>query len=59
MIINTGQMCIVNYPGSPRMRDLKCPDWEEICRRSSLQKKKKNQKTYGASRDNFFVSYSN
>ena len=27
MIINTGQMCIVNYPGRPRMRDLKCPDW--------------------------------
>ena len=29
MIINTGQMCIVNYPGRPRMRDLKCPDWEK------------------------------
>ena len=27
MIINTGQMCIVNYPGRPRMRDLKCPGW--------------------------------
>ena len=22
-------MCIVNYPGRPRMRDLKCPDWEK------------------------------
>ena len=40
MIINTGQMCIVNYPGRPRMRDLKCPDWEKkICRRFSLPKK--------------------
>ena len=29
MIINTGQMCIVNYPGRPRMRDLKFPDWEK------------------------------
>ena len=29
MIIKTGQMCIVNYPGRPRMRDLKCPDWEK------------------------------
>ena len=29
MTINTGQMCIVNYPGRPRMRDLKCPDWEK------------------------------
>ena len=29
MIINTGQMCIVNYPGRPRMRDSKCPDWEK------------------------------
>ena len=29
MIINTGQMCIVNYPGRPRMRDLKCPGWEK------------------------------
>ena len=62
MIINTGQMCIVNYPGRPRMRDLKCPDWvktdwEKICRRSSPKKKKR--KTYGVSRDNFFVSYSN
>ena len=49
MIINTGQMCIVNYPGRPRMRDLKCPDWEKtdwekICPRSSLPKKKKNGK---------------
>ena len=68
MIINTGQMCIVTYPGRPRMRDLKCPDWiitdwEKICRRSSLPKKKtkkkKKRKTYGVSRDNFFVSYSN
>ena len=25
MIINTGQMCIVNYPGRPRMRDFKVP----------------------------------
>ena len=41
MIINTGQMCIVNYPVRPRMRDLKCRDWEKkICRRSSLPKKK-------------------
>ena len=51
MIINTGQMCIVNYPGRPRMRDLsaptgkkltgkKCVDWEKIHRRSSLPKKK-------------------
>ena len=44
MIINTGQMCIVNYPGRPRMRDLKCTywektEWEKICRRSSLPKK--------------------
>ena len=23
IIINTGQICIVNYPGRPRMRDLK------------------------------------
>ena len=52
MIINTGQMCIVNYPGRPRMRDLKCPDWEKtdcekkICRRSSRpkEKNKKNGK---------------
>ena len=29
MIINTGQMCIVTYPGRPRMRDLKCPDWKK------------------------------
>ena len=63
MIINTGQMCIVNYPGRPRMRDLKCPDWEKtdwkkICRRSS-QPKKTKRKTYGVSIDNFFVSYSN
>ena len=66
MIINTGQMCIVNYPGRPRMRDLKCPDWEKtdcekkICRRSSRpkEKNKKKRKTYGVSRDNFFVSYS-
>ena len=29
MIINTGQMCIVNYPGRPRMRNLKCPDSEK------------------------------
>ena len=27
MIINTGQLCFVNYPGRPRMRDLKRPDW--------------------------------
>ena len=26
MIINTGQMCTVNYSGRPRMCDLKCPD---------------------------------
>ena len=63
MIINTGTICIVNYPGRPRMRDLKCPDWdktdwEKICHRSSIPKKKK-RKTYGVSRDNFFVSYSN
>ena len=29
MIINTGQICIFNYPGRPRMPDLKCPDWEK------------------------------
>ena len=29
MIINTGQMCIVNYPGRPKMRNLKCPYWEK------------------------------
>ena len=29
MIINTGQMCIVNNPGRPRMCYLKCPDWEK------------------------------
>ena len=29
MIIKTEQMCIVNCPGRPRMRDLKCPDWEK------------------------------
>ena len=29
MITNTGQICIVNYPGRPRMRDLKCPDREK------------------------------
>ena len=45
MIINTGQMCSVNYPGRPRMRDLKCPDWEKICRRSSLPKKKLGKHT--------------
>ena len=64
MIINTGQMCIVNYPGRPRMRDLKCPDWEKtdwekICRRSRLVYQKQNRKTYGVSRETFFVSYSN
>ena len=50
MIINTGQVCIINYPGRPRMRDLKCPDrektdWEKKCRRSSLPKKPKKKKT--------------
>ena len=29
IIINTGQMCIVNYAGRPRMHDFKCPDWEK------------------------------
>ena len=63
MIIITWQICIVNYPGKPRMRILKCPDWEKkrlgkkyvVC----LVYQKKNRKTYGISRDNFFVSYSN
>ena len=51
MIINTGQICILNYPGRPRMRDLKCPDWEKkttgkkICRRSSLLEKKNGKHT--------------
>ena len=50
MIINTGQMCIVNYPGRPRMRDLKCPDWEKnrLGKKYVVglvyQKKKKNGK---------------
>ena len=67
MIINTGQMCIVNYPGRPRIRDLsaatgKKPTGKKICRRSSLAKKNKKKtkrKAYGVSRDKFFVSYSN
>ena len=29
MIINTGQMCTVNYSGRPRMCDLMCPDWKK------------------------------
>ena len=29
MIINTGQMCTVNYSGRPRICDLKCPDWKK------------------------------
>ena len=37
MILNTGQMCIVNYSGRPRMCDLKCPEWEKMRRRSGLQ----------------------
>ena len=49
MIINTGQICIVNYPGRHRMRDLKCPnwektDWEKICLGLVYQKKKKKTK---------------
>ena len=49
MIVNTGQISIINYPGRPRMRDLKCrdwekTDWEKICRRSSLPKKNKKKK---------------
>ena len=40
MVINTGQMCTVNYSGRPRMCDLKCPDWKKKMRRRSglLQK---------------------
>ena len=60
MTINTGQMCIVNYPGRPRMRDLKSPNWEKKYVVDLVHKKtQKTRKTYGASRDNFFVSYSN
>ena len=55
MIINTGQICIVNYPGRPRMRDLKCPDWENTDweknvvglvykKKTTKTKKKKNGK---------------
>ena len=29
MIINTGQMCTLNYSGRPGMCDLKCPDWKK------------------------------
>ena len=49
MIINTGQMCIVNYPGRPRMRDLKCPDWEKIDweKYVGLVYQKKNKKKTG------------
>ena len=45
MIINTGQMCTVNYSGRPRMCDLKCPDWKKMCRRSNLLQKKKGKHT--------------
>ena len=53
MIINTGQMCIVNYPGRPRMRDSKCPDWEKKYVVGLVDQKKKKRKTYSISRDNF------
>ena len=56
MIINTGQMCTVNYSG--RNVRFKVPRLDKkICRRYSLlqKKKKKTRKTYGVSRDNFFL----
>ena len=45
MIINTGQMCIANYPVRPRMRDLRCPDWEKNM--SLINSTKKNKKKRG------------
>ena len=59
MIINTGQMCIVNSPGRPRMCDLKCPDWEKMRRRSGLLQKKNGKHTAYQEVTFFFVSYSN
>ena len=58
MIINTGQMCTVNYSGRPRMCDLKCPDWKKMCHRSGLLQKK-NGKHTAYQEITFFVSYSN
>ena len=37
MIINTGQMCAVNYSDRPRMCDLNCPSWKKY---GVLQRKK-------------------
>ena len=60
MIINTGQMCTVNYSGRPRMCDLKCPDWKKMRRRSGLlQKKNIGKHTAYQEITFFFVSYSN
>ena len=57
MIINTGQMCTVNYSGRPRMRDLKCPTGKK-CVVDKVYYKKKNGK-HTAYQEITFVSYSN
>ena len=60
MIINTGQMCTVNYSG--RNVRFKCPDWiKKKCRRYSLlqKKKKKHGKHTAYQETTFFVSHSN
>ena len=59
MIINTGQMCTVNYSGRHRMCDLKFPDWKKMCRRSGLLQKKNGKHTVYQEVTFFFVSYSN
>ena len=41
MIINTGQMCTVNYSDRPRMCDLNCPNWKKYDELQRLEKKYK------------------
>ena len=62
MIINTGQMCTVNYSGRPRMCDFKCPDWKKCVVDKvyyKKKKKKKNGKHMAYQEITFSVSYSN
>ena len=54
MIINTGQMCTVNYSG--RNVRFKVPRLDKKCVVDIVYyKKQKPRKTYGVSRDNFFL----
>ena len=58
MIINTGQMCTVNYSGRPRMCNLKYPDWKKKCVVDLVYYKKKGKHT-AYQEITFFVSYGN